>query len=222
LKTLDSVPLAAKLAGQESPGLASVATLSAAAARELARRAADLDLSGVRRLPGDVARELSACRVGIDLRGLESLAATDAAALGAARAFLDGRILVAADTETRAALLARDTLTFDYRRLATLTPEVARAIAARERTLDLAGITSFDFPQALEVAEVLARFGGDLALPNLKSISANALSALIRKEDVEIPFVETLEILPEPDGSPGEDIIIPSGFAERQERRRNR
>ena len=156
------------------------------------------------------------------LAGLESLAADDATALGTARAALDGRILAASNPETRAALLARDTLTFDYRRLTTLTPDLARAIVARERRLDLAGITTFTFPQAVAVADELARSAGELALPNLQAISANALSALIRKEDVDIPLVETLQILPEPDGAPSEDIVIPPGFAERQERRRPR
>jgi hypothetical protein len=222
LKTLESRPLAAKLARQRSPGLTTLTSLSVEAARELARREADLDLSGLRRLPAGVAGELAACKVGVRLAGLESVTAADLAALGAAHVYLDGRILATSDDETRAALLAQRTLHFDYRRLTTLTPEIARAIVAREKRLDLAGITSFAFPQAVEVAAVLARFPGPLALPGLKSISANALSALIRKEDVEIPLLETLEIMPEPDGVPSEDIVVPPGFAERQERRRNR
>lgn len=222
LATLDSPELAKKLASQESPGLGSVTTLSVAAARELARRQAVLDLSGMHRLPEDVARELSACRSGVMLTGLESLTAADVAALGAARVSLDGRILAATDFETRAALLSDDAFTFDYGRLTRLTPDVARAIVGREQRLVLAAIRSFDFPQAVEVAGVLAGFQGDLALPGLESISANALSALIRKEDVEIPLLETLQINPEPDGTPSDDIIVPPGFAKRQERLRSR
>jgi hypothetical protein len=45
------------------------------------------------------------------------------------------------------------------------------------------------------------------------------LTALIEKEDVEIPLIETLELIQEPDGSPTEDFVIPKGFETRQKRR---
>jgi hypothetical protein len=38
---------------------------------------------------------------------------------------------------------------------------------------------------------------------------------LIQKEDVEIPLIETLELIQEPDGSPTEEFIIPEGFKQR-------
>jgi len=33
-------------------------------------------------------------------------------------------------------------------------------------------------------------------------------------------LIETLELIPEPDGSPTEDFVIPEGFQERQQRQR--
>jgi hypothetical protein len=42
---------------------------------------------------------------------------------------------------------------------------------------------------------------------------------LIEKEDVEIPLIETLELIPEPDGSPNDDFVIPEQFENRQQRR---
>ena len=38
------------------------------------------------------------------------------------------------------------------------------------------------------------------------------LSAPFEKEDVEIPRIETLELIPEPDGSPTDDFVIPARF----------
>lgn len=61
---------------------------------------------------------------------------------------------------------------------------------------------------------------GPLSLPNLKKISPKTLSALIDKEDVEIPLIETLELIQEPDGSVTEDFIIPKWLEERQKKQR--
>jgi len=58
-----------------------------------------------------------------------------------------------------------------------------------------------------------------LRLPNLKKLSPKTLTALIEKEDVVIPLIETLELIQEPDGSPTEDFIIPTGFQTRQKAR---
>jgi len=40
------------------------------------------------------------------------------------------------------------------------------------------------------------------------------------KEDVELPRIETLQIIPEPDGSPTDDFVIPEEFQLRQNRAR--
>ena len=44
------------------------------------------------------------------------------------------------------------------------------------------------------------------------------VGAVREKEDIDIPLIEALELIPEPDGSPTEDFIIPDGLGERQKR----
>ena len=41
---------------------------------------------------------------------------------------------------------------------------------------------------------------------------------MIQKEDVEILLIETLELIPEPDGSVTEDFVIPEGFQKGRQR----
>jgi len=69
------------------------------------------------------------------------------------------------------------------------------------------------------LAAALATRNGPLSLPNLTKISPKTLTALIEKEDVEIPLIETLELIQEPDGSPTDDFVIPKGFQSRQKAR---
>ena len=52
-----------------------------------------------------------------------------------------------------------------------------------------------------------------------EKLSSKTLTTLIEKEDVEIPLLETLELIQEPDGSPTEDFVIPKGFETRQKAR---
>ncbi|MFM9059810.1 MAG: hypothetical protein ACKOSQ_11925 [Planctomycetaceae bacterium] len=82
--------------------------------------------------------------------------------------------------------------------------------------MTLNNVTAIDSPDAVEIARALAKIEGRIALPNLKRISPKTLAALIAKEDVVIPLIETLELIPEPDGSPTDDFVIPKGFQERQ------
>jgi hypothetical protein len=56
-------------------------------------------------------------------------------------------------------------------------------------------------------------------LTTLDADIAKTLTSLIEKEDVEIPLIETLELIQEPDGSPTDDFVIPKGFQSRQKRR---
>jgi len=100
-----------------------------------------------------------------------------------------------------------------------LAPDNAWAHAAVFRGR-LSAITAFDSPDSVAVAKALAALKGPLALPNLEKISPQTLAALIKKEDVEIPLIETLEIIPEPDGSPTDDFVIPKDFKERQRQQR--
>ncbi len=70
------------------------------------------------------------------------------------------------------------------------------------------------------LAKALATRKGPLSLPNLKKLSPKTLSALIEKEDIEIPLIESLELIPEPDGSPTDDFVIPEGFQQWQNQQR--
>ncbi len=85
---------------------------------------------------------------------------------------------------------------------------------------DLSAVTALDSLDSLAVAKALAARKGPLALPNLKKISPKTLTALIEKQDVEIPLIETLELIPEPDGSPNDDFAIPEWLEEKQRRKR--
>ena len=125
--------------------------------------------------------------------------------------------------------------------LTTLSDEAAKALAQHEGSLSLASIsfsltpdsalvwatllqgqldavTALDSPDSVAIAKALATREGPLSLPNLKKISPKTLSALIEKEDIDIPLIETLELIPEPDGSVTEDFVIPQGFQQRQQR----
>ena len=86
---------------------------------------------------------------------------------------------------------------------------------------DLSRVIAIDSTDSVAVAQALARRQGPVKLPNLKKISPKTLAALIQKEDVEIPLIETLELIPEPDGSVTDDFVIPEGFRERQLKRSN-
>ena len=95
-----------------------------------------------------------------------------------------------------------------------LTPETALAWAVVSNG-KLSHVTALDSPDSVAIAQALATREGRLALPNLKKISPKTLTALIEKEDVEIPLIETLELIPEPDGSANDDFVIPEGLEKR-------
>jgi hypothetical protein len=90
-----------------------------------------------------------------------------------------------------------------------LTPETALVWAALSGGR-LTAVTAIDARDSVAIAKSLATRKGPLSLPSLKRISPKTLTALIEKQDVEIPLVETLELIPEPDGSLTEDFVIPA------------
>jgi hypothetical protein len=99
--------------------------------------------------------------------------------------------------------------------LTTLDADTVAALAEfKGRALSLNGLTAID---AVAVAQALATKKGPLALPNLEKISPRTLSALIEKRDIVIPVIEKLKLIPEPDGSPTDDFVIPAWLQERQE-----
>lgn len=64
-------------------------------------------------------------------------------------------------------------------------------------------------------ADAFAASTPPLSLPNLKRSSPKNLAALLTKGDVEIPLIEALGLIAEPDGSPTEDVLLPEGFQQR-------
>ena len=104
--------------------------------------------------------------------------------------------------------------------LTTLNVATAKALAgSKSWNGQLPRITAIESPDSVEIATALAKREGPLLLPSLTKISPKALTALIEKEDVEIPLIETLELIQEPDGSPTDDFVIPKGFEARQKAR---
>ena len=93
-------------------------------------------------------------------------------------------------------------------------------MAAQKWDGHLPSLTALDSPDSIAVAQSLATRKGPLSLPNLKKVSPKTLSALIEKEDVEIPLIETLELIQEPDGSGNDDFVIPKWLEVRQNQQR--
>jgi hypothetical protein len=104
-----------------------------------------------------------------------------------------------------------------------VTPADARLVAAYAgrlgKTCVLPKITGFETPDAVEVAEILAAAPGSLSIPNLKRVSPRTLTALIEKGNIELPPIEFIELIQEPDGSPTDDFMVPKGFQLRQKAR---
>ncbi len=100
-----------------------------------------------------------------------------------------------------------------------LSPQTAKALVLFLQG-DLSCITALDSPDSVAIAKALAATTRPLSLPNLKKISPKTLAALIEKRDIGIPLIETLELIPEPDGSATEDFVIPEWLEERQKQNR--
>lgn len=96
--------------------------------------------------------------------------------------------------------------------LKSLSVEQARMLARCEGRVDLPGLKALKAPDAVGIAAALAKKKGGLALPSLRSISPKTLTALLAKRDVQIPPIESLTFIAEPDGSPTEKFVMPEGF----------
>ena len=101
--------------------------------------------------------------------------------------------------------------------MANVTPETASRLAALFHG-DLSFVTTLDSPDSVAIAQALATHKGPLKLANLTKISPKTLTALLKKEDVQIPLIETLELIQEPDGSVTEDFIVPEWLSDRESR----
>ena len=178
------------------------------------------DTNTIESLTVEQSRKLAAEFKGVNLF-LDGLTTLDAATAKVIAEFkggylhLNGLTTLDADTAKALAEFKGQWLVLDG--LTTLDVATAKAIATSEKwNGQLPAITAFESRDSIAIAQALATRTGPLSLPNLKKISPKTLTALIEKEDVEIPLIETLELIPEPDGSVTEDFVIPDGFQQRQ------
>jgi antitoxin CcdA len=105
------------------------------------------------------------------------------------------------------------------RPVTTADARLAAAYAARlGKTCVLPGITGFETPMAVEIATTLAASTGSLSIPNLTRVSPRTLTALIGKGNIELPPVDVIELIPEPDGSFTDDFVVPENFPTRKRR----
>jgi len=94
-----------------------------------------------------------------------------------------------------AKVLASGSYDLNLPALAHLTPDLATALTARNRSVYLRGLKSLDGPDAVAVAEALASTPAPVYAPNLERISAPALAALRKKATITIPPDEKLTIV---------------------------
>jgi hypothetical protein len=188
-----------------SGSLPHLTTLDAETAKALAEyRGRVLHLGGLTTLDPDSARSLAASHAWDGrLDNLTTLSAATAKALADFKGSLEMPVKVLHESVTKTSL----------------TPDNALVWAALSGGV-LPTVTALDSPDSVAIAKLLATWKGPLSLPNLKKISPKTLSALIEKEDIDIPLIETLELIPEPDGSVTEDFVIPEGFQRGRNRQR--
>lgn len=183
--------------------LGSLTTLDADTLEALAAfRGKCLSLDGVRTLEVDTARAVA--KFSCDSLRLHGMAKLDPAAITALAAFRgSGGMDINSAIRTE----------FTRRTPFGLDSALSYALLC-QGCLDM--VTAFESPDSVAVAETLATYPGPLALPNLQKISPKTLMTLLVKEDVEIPPVETLELILEPDGSLTEDLVLPDHVLSRQ------
>lgn len=93
------------------------------------------------------------------------------------------------------------------------------AYAARlGKTCLVPGISGLETPEAVEIAKILAASLGAFSIPNIERISPRTLTALIRNGNVELPPIEAIELIPEPDGGFTDDFVVPKDFPTRNRR----
>jgi len=189
---------------------------------EFKGRSNDLSLNGLTALDVDTAKALAEFKSSyLFFNGLTTLDADTAKALAefkGAGLLLDG--LTTLNAATAKAIAEFKGRTLQLAGLTTLDAATAKALAeSKSWGGQLPRITAFESSDSVEIAAALATRKGPLLLRSLTKISPKTLTALIEKEDVEIPLIETLELIQEPDGSPTEDFVVPKGFQARQKRR---
>ena len=194
-------------------------TLDAQTAKVLATFKGILDLDGLPALDPEAAGLLAGgnCKW-LRLHGLKTLSPETARELVKSR--LEAHAIFLPQLDTLDVATAKVLATFKgqeliLRGVVAIDVDVAKALAEYRGRLHL-GLTTID----ADTAKALSNYKGSLSFPNLKKISPKTLSALIEKRDVEIPLIETLELINEPDGSPTEDFVIPEWLESREKERK--
>ena len=187
-----------------------------------------LSLDGLTTIDAGTAKALAEFKgLWLSLNGVTTLDAATAKALAEFKGrylYLNGLATLDADTVKALAEFKVGRLELNVLKVlsgrTTLDVDMAKTLAAFDAwDGDLFFIVAIESPDSVEIAAALAERKGPLRLRNLTKISPKTLTALIEKEDVEIPLIETLELIQEPDGSPTEDFVIPKGFQARQKAR---
>lgn len=198
-------------------------------------------LAGVRTLPDEVFTTIAAMPGDRTLDGLQTLTDRQAELLGRHEGKLSLNGITTLSDEAARSLLrhsgplqltglrdvSAETLDLMLRHehlgpswtasLRSLSPKLARALVASQHwDGNLFGITAFESRDSVEIAAILSTWKGSLRLPNLKRVSPRTLSALLDTHDVQVPLVQTLELIPEPDGGPNDDFVVPKANEERQ------
>jgi ubiquinone biosynthesis protein UbiJ len=224
----DTAKALAEFKGQKLD-LNGLTTLDATTTKALAElKGRYLSLDGLTTLDAGTATALAEFKGGyLALNRLTTLDAATAKALAEFKGVwlsLNGLATLDADTVKALAEFKVGRLELNVRKVlsgrTTLDVDMAKTLAAFDAwDGNLSFIVAIESPDSVEIAAALAKRKGPLRLPNLTKISPKTLTALIEKEDVEIPLIETLELIQEPDGSPMDDFIIPKGFQSRQKAR---
>ena len=164
-----------------------------------------LDLNGLTKLDADTAKALAQYKgrdLYLYLNGLTTLSPEAATALAG---FKDSLGLGPGVAELQ-------TIALDNAGIVML------ADRQQPQYLSFPHVTALDSPDAVAIAEILASVKAPVLLPNLKRLSAKTFETLTKKEDLLLAELDTLEFIPEPDGSgnASDDIVLPDGFEKRQ------
>lgn len=149
---------------------------------------AHLGLNGVERLTPELARALSGVRVGaLSLNGLKSLS-----------------------PEIAAALLTEDApCSLSLKGLSSIDKGTAAELVRAPRwDGHLPNLKSTRTRDAIEIAQELAKTKGRVAMPSLARVSARTYLTLVQNPRVELPPVEAITFIPEPDGRPADMRVI--------------
>jgi hypothetical protein len=203
-----------------------------------------LRLDSLRSLSPEAAEAFAASNITyLELSGLETLSADTARALARSNAFTgDLRSVTTLSADAAAALgsFAGNKSgggKLNLFGLTTLDAEAARGLAEFKGKLELDGLTEIDAETAAALAthagpqlslrglktlsaaaaEQLAKANSwDRRLLSLRQVSPKTLKTLIEKGNIDLPPVESLELIEEPDGGFTDESVIPENSSTRR------